>query len=164
MITAAGLIVAGSALAQGDAATTTVDFTNLQGESIGTAKLTGTRAGLLIGLDLRGLPPGWHGFHVHETGECDAEGGFKSAGGHYAVSDTEHGFLSEHGPHSGDMPNQYVGEDGTLRAQVLDTYVFLGGDTGNASGKALIIHAGADDYESQPSGDAGDRLACGVIE
>ena len=68
------------------------------------------------------------------------------------------------GPHTGDMPNQYVATDGTLKAQVLNTYAFLGGVSDNVSGRALVLHGGADDYESQPSGDAGERIACAVIE
>lgn len=142
-----------------------VTFTNADGAEIGTATLTGTPAGLLIELDLQNLPPEtWHGFHIHETGECDADDGFKSAGGHFSISETNHGLLMAGGPHTGDMPNQYVAADGTLKAQVLNTYAFLGGVADNVSGRALVLHGGADDYESQPSGDAGERIACAVIE
>ncbi|EAQ03281.1 Putative Copper/Zinc superoxide dismutase [Pseudooceanicola batsensis HTCC2597] len=163
---AALLAIAGAATAQdGQQTEQETTFINADGAEIGTATLTGTPAGLLIELDLRDLPPEtWHGFHIHETGECDAEGGFDSAGGHFTISDTEHGFFREGGFHAGDMPNQYVSADGTLKAQVLNRQVFLGGEQGNASGRALMIHGGADDYESQPSGDAGDRIACAVIE
>ena len=142
-----------------------MSFVNRDGKDIGTAKLTGTPVGLLIALDLENLTPEtWHGFHIHETGECDPETGFKSAGGHFAISDTSHGFHVEGGPHSGDMPNQWVSADGTLKAHVLNNYAFLGGDMGNVSGRALVLHSGPDDYKSQPSGAAGDRIACAVIE
>lgn len=142
-----------------------VTFTNAEGAEIGTATLTRTTAGLLIELDLSDLPAGtWHGFHIHENGECNPQDGFKSAGGHFSVSDTKHGFLVDGGPHSGDMPNQYVSADGTLKAQVFNPYAALGGERGNVTGRALVLHGGADDYKSQPSGDAGDRIACAVIE
>ncbi len=114
LATILGLTLAASAGAQEQRH---ASFISAEGADIGTATLTGTIPGLLIELDLHGLPEGWHGFHIHENGECDAEGGFQSAGGHFAVSDTAHGFQSEGGPHSGDMPNQYVAADGTLKAQ-----------------------------------------------
>jgi len=160
--TALSLMLSSGALAQEQRE---VSFTSVEGRDIGTAILTGTPSGTLIELDLHDLPPEtWHGFHIHENGECTPEDNFKSAGGHFSVSDTEHGFYSEEGPHTGDMPNQYVAADGTLKAQVLNTYAFLGGEMDNIMGRALILHGGADDYESQPSGDAGNRIACAVIE
>lgn len=169
-----GLLLAGAlcvsqaipvAAQEADAAEQEVSFISAEGKDIGTATLTGTSYGVLISLDLRDLPPEtWHGLHIHETGDCDPEDGFKSAGGHFSVSETNHGFLAEEAPHSGDMPNQWVAADGTLRAEVLNTYVILGGDRDNISGRALMLHAGADDYRSQPSGDAGARLACAVID
>ncbi len=173
LILAAGLCAgfASAAMAQdttqadGESGSQEVTFTSADGAEIGTASLTGTPAGLLIELDLSDLPAeSWHGFHIHETGECDVEGGFQSAGGHFSVSDTDHGFMMADGPHSGDMPNQYVAADGTLKAEVFNPYAFLGGELENVSGRALILHGRADDYESQPSGDAGDRIACAVIE
>lgn len=165
MLLAAGMIAALAVPAAAQESGTGVTFINADGAEIGTATLTSTPAGLLIALDLRDLPPEtWHGFHIHETGECDPEDGFKSAGEHFSVSDTNHGVLVDGGPHSGDMPNQYVAADGTLKAEVLNTYAFFGGDLDNVSGRALMIHSGPDDYESQPSGDAGHRIACAVIE
>lgn len=150
--------------AQSQEAQQEVGFISAEGADIGTATLTPTPAGLLIELDLHDLTPNtWHGFHIHETGVCDAEDGFKSAGGHFAGSATEHGFLSAGGPHVGDMPNQYVASDGTLKAQVLNTMAVLGGDTDNVSGRAFMLHGGPDDYQSQPSGAAGDRVGCAVI-
>ncbi|WP_323766163.1 superoxide dismutase family protein [Marinovum sp.] len=167
----AGVICASQALpvaAQSEAAQQEVSFTSAEGAEIGSATLTGTPYGLLIRLDLRDLrdlpPETWHGFHIHETGECDPADGFKSAGGHFSVSATNHGLLVEEGPHSGDMPNQYVAADGTLKAEVLNTYAFLGGEADNVSGRALMLHSGPDDYQSQPSGDAGERIACAVID
>lgn len=90
--------------------------------------------------------------------------GHESAGGHFNPGSSEHGYDVANGPHAGDMPNQYVPADGTLRAEVFNHAVTLAdGETG-IRGRALMVHAGADDYSSQPSGDAGDRLACAVIE
>lgn len=155
--------LAASAIAQNDGREVT--FISTEGSSVGTATLVGTPVGLLIELDLYDLPPEtWHGFHIHETGECDAESGFETAGGHFAITDTNHGFYVDGGPHSGDMPNQFVSTEGTLKAQVLNSYAFLGGEQDNVTGRTLIIHSDSDDYESQPSGDAGDRIACAVIE
>lgn len=165
LLLATGLLIALAAPVLAQDGGQEISFIGQDGAEIGTATLTGTQAGLLIELDLQGLPPEtWHGFHIHETGTCDAEDGFESAGGHFAISDTSHGFDVEGGPHSGDMPNQYVAADGTLKTQVLNTFAFLGGEADNVSGRALMIHSGADDYESQPSGDAGERIACAVIE
>jgi superoxide dismutase, Cu-Zn family len=143
----------------------TANFVNTAGEENGTAKLTGTEGGVLIEIEVTGLPASqWVAFHVHETGTCDPATGHESAGGHFNPTDAKHGYNVDGGPHAGDMPNQYVGADGTLRAQVFNGSVRLDeGDT-NIRGKALMIHGGPDDYESQPSGDAGDRHACAVIE
>lgn len=142
----------------------TAEFVDQEGETHGTATLTETPSGVLIEVEVPGLPPGqWVAFHVHQEGVCDHETEHESAGGHYNPSDTAHGYLAEGGPHAGDMPNQYVGEDGTLRAQVFNSMVSLDGDNA-IRGRALMVHAGADDYTSQPSGDAGARLACGIVE
>ena len=125
LATTVTLGLAGAAQAQG--ANRQATFINAEDTEIGTATLTGTPAGVLIELDLRNLPPeSWHGFHLHETGECDVESGFKSAGGHLTISGTNHGFLSPGGRHAGDMPNQYVSDDGTLKAQVLNHQAVLG--------------------------------------
>ena len=128
--------------------------------------LSAVQGGVLIDAELSGLTPGAHGFHLHEKGLCEASEGFKSAGGHLAGS-RRHGFTVEGGPHPGDMPNLHVPESGNLRIEVLNTLVSLS-DSGegallDADGSALMIHSGADDYESQPSGDAGSRVACGEI-
>ncbi|MBL0934766.1 MAG: superoxide dismutase family protein [Rhizobiaceae bacterium] len=172
--TAALALMTGAAFAQDDAeqapaAETTsasASFVDLEGAENGTATLTGTPNGVLIELEVSGLPAGeWLGVHIHETGTCDHESGHESAGGHFNPTDAAHGYLAEGGPHAGDMPNQYVGEDGVLRAQVFNHMVTLG-DEGEADimRLALMIHGGTDDYQTQPTGDAGDRYACAVIE
>lgn len=143
-------------------------FVDATGKRLGTATLTQTPRGVLMVLDLSGLPPGEHGLHFHEVGKCEGATKFKSAGDHYAPQGrNEHGFHTTGGPHAGDMPNQFVGEDGGLRAHVLNERVTLvPGETSllDADGTAIVIHAGADDYRTQPSGNSGDRIACGVIE
>jgi len=137
------------------------------GETLGMAKLEQTPAGVLISVNASGITEGEHAMHIHEAGQCDVAGGFASAGGHFAPGGTSHGFRDAKGPHAGDMPNQFVGEEGNLEAQVLNGAVSLG-ETGpgalmDADGSALVIHGGADDYKSQPSGAAGPRVACAVI-
>jgi superoxide dismutase, Cu-Zn family len=147
--------------------TARANFVNQQGEQVGTATVTQTPNGVLVTAEITGLPPGEHGFHIHETGRCDPTAGFESAGDHYAPGGHKHGYFVEGGPHAGDMPNQFVGQDGRLRADVFNPNVTL--DSGPSTlfdddGSAIIVHANADDYRSQPSGDAGGRLACAAIQ
>lgn len=142
-------------------------FHDPQGKPVGTATLTQTPAGVLIDLRMADLPPGTHGFHIHESGDCKGPD-FKSAGGHFAPRKQAHGFYAPKGAHAGDMPNQIVQPDGTLTAQVINAGVSLasGGQSSlfDKDGSALVLHAKPDDYRSQPAGDAGDRIACAVIE
>lgn len=166
--TALCIAAAPAAMAQEDAAerpTRDVTFMSAEGEEIGTGTLTATPKGLLVDVEVSGLPAdSWLGFHVHEQGVCDAEGGFKSAGDHFNPTNANHGLMAEGGAHAGDMPNQYVPADGVLKTQVLNSAVSIGGGDTDVSGRAIVIHGGSDDYESQPSGDAGDRIACAVIK
>ncbi len=134
------------------------------GAEIGTATLSETASGqTLIVVEAEGLPAGIHGVHVHAVGDCSADD-FTSAGGHLA-GDAEHGVRVAAGPHPGDLPNAHVGDDGVLAMEAFNERLPLTDDlVFDDDGAAVVIHAGADDYESQPSGDAGDRLACGIIE
>ena len=133
------------------------------GKNIGSANMRATPSGqILITISVTGLTQGWHGFHVHETGKCEPETEFKSAGGHLADG-KEHGVLVEGGPHPGDLPNQMVQEDGVLVAEVF-TDRLTADLIFDDDGSSFMIHSGRDDYQSQPSGDAGGRVACGVIE
>lgn len=142
-----------------------VPFIGRDGSEIGTAHLVDVPiGGLLISAQVEGLEgEHWHGFHIHEGGECDAAGGFESAGGHFNPDDADHGYLSTSGAHAGDMPNQYVPEDGVLRTRVHNPNVSLDGDEPSVRGRTVMIHADPDDYTSQPSGNAGERVACAVI-
>nr|WP_318272800.1 superoxide dismutase family protein [Paracoccus saliphilus] len=132
------------------------------GTSHGTVTVQPTPSGVsVVTLDLQNLPQGVVAVHLHETGACEGPD-FKSAGGHLAMEGQEHGVLFEGGPHAGDLPNLHVPESGEIMAEhfVADlTPEILDDDDGTG----FIIHAQADDYESQPAGDAGDRIACGVL-
>jgi len=142
----------------------TAIFIGPDGKDAGKATLTGTKTGVLIEAEVSGLPVNkWVAFHIHENGKCDAGHGNDSAGGHFNPGKTEHGYLSADGPHAGDLPNQYVGADGIMRAQVFDAMVSLDGKDA-VRGRSLIIHENFDDYRGQPAGGAGKRLACAVIK
>lgn len=144
-----------------------VDLQNDDEESVGTATLTEEDEGVNVLLEGENLPKGTHAFHIHEEGKCEAPD-FDSAGDHFNPEDADHGFDTEDGPHAGDMPNIAVGEDGNVQQSFLARNVTLEEDEDNSllddDGTSLIIHEDADDGESQPSGDAGDMMACGVIE
>ncbi len=131
------------------------------GNEVGSASFYETESGMLyVVVQATGIEEGIHGVHVHETGDCSADD-FTSAGGHLA-GDSQHGVLVEGGPHPGDLPNAHVQNDGVLAMESfnpsLTMDMMMDGD-----GSAVIIHAGADDYVSQPAGNSGDRVACGVI-
>ena len=163
-------LICAAALASSAAAqqpTATASIINAEGDDIGQATLTETPAGVLISVDLRGLPSGEHAFHIHEKGVCNPADKFMSAGGHFNVHGKKHGYYVEGGPHPGDMPNVVVANNGHLRANVLNTAVTLTNRDGSLfghEGTSLVIHDRPDDYKSQPAGDAGDRIACGVIK
>ena len=141
---------------------------NKSGAPAGTATLTATNHGVLIDFDLKGLPPGAHGIHIHTSGNCSAANGFASAGPHMTFDAKKaHGYLAPHGPHAGDLPNQVAGADGLIRASITDSAFSLGNGKKSIfdkDGASLIVDAGADDYMTQPDGHAGARIACGVIQ
>lgn len=140
-------------------------FIDAEGNPSGTASLTASTGGVLFVVEVSGLPAGqWVAFHIHEHGTCDPASAHDSAGDHFNPTQTEHGLLTETGPHAGDMPNIWVDESGTARAEVFNPYVTLVEGENSVQGRSLMIHANADDHISQPSGDAGDRLACATIE
>jgi len=148
------------------AAPKTVTLKNDKNETVGTATLTPMAKGVKIAVDVTKLPPGEKAMHIHETGTCTAPK-FDSAGGHYAPGNKGHGFDAAEGFHAGDMPNIHVGADGKAKVEVINTNVTL--DKGTSSlmktgGTALVIHEKGDDYKSQPSGNAGARIACGEIK
>ena len=134
------------------------------GKEVGQATFTSTPSGLLISLDLTAVPAGEHAFHIHAVGKCEPPD-FKSAGGHFNPDETKHGLMNPEGPHAGDMPNLHVPADGKLQLEVLNPTVTLSAESAllDEDGAAIVIHAVADDYKSDPAGNAGDRIACGVV-
>lgn len=133
------------------------------GKEVGKVTLLAVPTGVLLDAELTALPPGDHAFHIHAVGKCEAPD-FKSAGGHFNPEEDKHGLMSRSGPHAGDMPNIHVPESGKLRIEVLNQMVHLDQGLLDDDGSAIDIHEGTDDYKTDPAGDAGNRIACGVIE
>jgi Cu-Zn family superoxide dismutase len=135
------------------------------GKEVGTVQLIQTPHGVLLKMALKGVAPGEHAFHIHAVGKCEPP--FTSAGGHFNPAGKKHGMEAKEGSHAGDMPNLYVPANGELTVDVANHMVTLVKGQPNsvfdADGSAIIIHAGADDYKTDPTGNAGDRIACGVI-
>ena len=133
------------------------------GRQIGTATFVDTYAGVLIAGTVTGLGLGQHGIHVHETGRCEPP--FTTAGGHFNPDKRHHGFKSADGYHAGDLPNVDVPASGQLRFDLLLPGVTLTGAGGllDGDGAAIVIHANGDDYTTDPAGNSGGRIACGVI-
>jgi Cu-Zn family superoxide dismutase len=144
----------------------TAELRNSEGEVIGEATFEEVDTGVRIQFEGENLPPGLHGFHIHENGECSPPG-FESAGDHFNPTHTQHGLQSPEGPHAGDLPNLDVDENGTARMDFVASGLSLDATserslmTGN--GTALVIHETQDDQVTDPSGNSGARIACGVI-
>ena len=132
------------------------------GADAGRATATEVAGGLRFTLDARGLPPGTHGAHVHTVGRCDAPG-FETAGSHWNPTAMQHGTQNPQGPHSGDLPNLIVGADGRGTVGVTIPGATMAGLL-DADGGAMLVHAGADDLRTDPSGNSGGRIACGVFQ
>jgi len=135
-----------------------------EGRTVGSVSVTEAPHGLLVRGTLEGLPPGPHAIHFHETGKCEPP--FTSAGGHFNPSQKTHGVLSPGGSHGGDLPNLVVPASGKLDFETFAPGLSLSTGSGavlDADGTAIVLHAKADDHRSQPSGDSGDRIACGVL-
>jgi superoxide dismutase, Cu-Zn family len=159
-------LLAGCAAMQPSTDTTaTADVRTAAGQSLGTAQLTQVGGVVRIVLDARGLPPGLHAVHVHTVGKCDPPD-FSTAGQHFNPTNKQHGALNPQGSHAGDLPNLNVGPDGSGRLETATEQITLGtGATSiwDADGSALVIHAAPDDFTTDPTGNAGARIACGVV-
>jgi len=143
----------------------TVTLNGADGKEIGTAKLLQIPNGVLVRLTLTKATPGPHAFHVHAVGKCEGPE-FTTAGGHFNPTNKKHGLLSQEGSHTGDLPNVIVPDSGAVTVETVIPHVTLrAGDhtLADADGSALVLHGGADDYITDPTGNAGGRMACGVI-
>jgi superoxide dismutase, Cu-Zn family len=137
-----------------------------QGKAVGTAQLKQVPDGIEISVRVTGIPAGTHAFHIHSVGQC-AGPDFESAGQHFNPEGKKHGMKNPDGPHAGDLPNLSVGADGTGSARVVNSHFTLGGGANSLfhqGGTAIVIHEKADDDKTDPAGNAGGRIACGVIE
>lgn len=165
-VAASGLLLLALASLPAAAQTAKATLKNADGKEVGSAVLTETPAGVLIQLSLEGVPPGEHAFHIHSVGKCEPP--FTSAGGHFNPGGEKHGIMSDEGHHAGDMPNLHIPASGELVVEVLNGSVTLEKGEDNSllgpEGTALVIHAGKDDYVTDPTGEAGGRIACGVVE
>lgn len=133
------------------------------GKEVGHATLIASQGGVLISLDLTAVPAGERAIHIHAVGKCEPPK-FESAGPHFNPEQHEHGVMNPKGAHAGDMPNLHVPESGKLQIEILNSAVSLTeASLLDADGAAIVIHAKPDDYKTDPAGDAGDRIACGVI-
>jgi Cu-Zn family superoxide dismutase len=164
LATASAVLLALAAAPAG-AQTAQAALQDANGKDVGSATLSQTPAGVLIGLSLKGLPAGEHAFHVHGVGKCEPP--FTSAGPHFNPAGRKHGLMAAEGHHAGDMPNLHIPASGELAVEVVNDAVTLEkgkpGSLLDGQGTALVIHGGKDDYRSDPAGEAGSRIACGVI-
>lgn len=155
-----------SAASAADAPTAKAIVKGADGKDHGTIALMQTKAGVILTTDLTGLPAGSHGFHFHAVGKCEPP--FDSAGPHYNPTNAKHGFTAEGGPHIGDIVNLTASASGEAKQELLNPFVSLDRQSGNTlfdeDGTAVVIHANPDDYATDPSGESGGRIACGVVE
>ena len=161
VICALGLASAAQSAA-GDKAT--APMKDRDGKVIGTITLTETPQGVLLAGELNGVPPGPHGFHLHAVGQCEPP--FTSAGGHFNPDNKKHGFHDAGGPHAGDLPNLHALTDGKAVVDAIAPGLTLSGGGRSLldqDGASIVIHARADDYRTDPAGESGDRIICGIV-
>jgi Cu-Zn family superoxide dismutase len=165
---ASALPPAGDTAARAGAATSadsvlSVEMRDAAGRALGTLSLAESASGITVSGRLTGLPPGTHAIHLHTTGRCEPP--FTSAGGHWNPMNRQHGTENPRGPHLGDLPNVTAAADSAAAVQVTSPGGTLRGSNSalDADGVAVVVHAGADDYRTDPAGNAGDRIACGML-
>ena len=142
------------------------EIINNDGDAIGSLDVIKASGGVLLHIDVEGLPPGKHGMHFHEVGDCSDHDHFKMAGAHIEHV-KPHGFLHPEGPHAGNLPNLIVHEDGSASVELYSNLVSFDGDVFpllDEDGSTIMIHINEDDHKTQPIGGSGARIACGVIK
>lgn len=160
MLAGAGL-VSGCAAVDVPVAGPPVSLINSSGQVIGTVTPAQTSGGVSLVISAAGVPHGLHGLHVHAVGRCDPTS-FETAGSHWNPAARKHGFNAPQGPHAGDLPNVTASSSGVVRETVVLAGTSLA-QLADADGSAIVIHASADDYSTDPSGNSGGRIACGVL-
>ena len=157
----AAIIALGAALGNAqERASATAEMKNLEGQPVGQVRLRETPHGLIVSGEFSGLPEGPHGFHIHDVGQCEPP--FQSAGGRFNPDAKQHGMENPQGLHAGDLPNVLVPASGEVTIENFAAGLTLDALVGE-DGSSLMVHANADDYSSDPAGNAGDRIACGVV-
>jgi Cu-Zn family superoxide dismutase len=146
-----------------DTTSATAAMRSAAGRDVGTLTLKETAQGISVSGHLTGLPPGTHGIHFHMVGQCTPP--FESAGGHWNPTSKQHGTQNPQGPHLGDLPNITVAADSSAHIEGTSPGGTLRGANGlaDADGAAVVIHASADDNRTDPSGNSGNRIVCGVV-
>jgi superoxide dismutase, Cu-Zn family len=137
------------------------------GRQVGVIALTQAGSSVEVSGDLKSLAPGEHGIHFHTVGRCDAAGAFASAGGHFNPAVRKHGLENPEGPHAGDMPNLIADETGAVRYRATTSRVTLASGSASlldADGSAIVVHATSDDQRTDPAGNSGARVACGLVK
>ena len=145
--------------------TASAEMKNATGQTVGTATFTEVPGGVRILLEVKGVPAGTKAVHVHEVGKCEGPQ-FTTAGGHFNPDKKQHGSLNPQGAHAGDLPNIVVDGGGNGRLETTTNRIALGTGTTtvfDTDGSALVVHAAPDDFRTDPTGNSGDRIACGVI-
>jgi Cu-Zn family superoxide dismutase len=159
-----GVVCALFALSSTSLGKTKVELKDAQGKDVGSILIWDQGPGVALQLDLHDLTPGEHALHFHQVPKCEGPD-FKSAGGHFNPESKKHGFDNPEGHHAGDMKNFTVGTDGKAKAKLenADATLQEGPHSLLTNGAAVVVHAKPDDYKTDPAGNAGDRIACGVI-